>query len=112
MLLAMGHDDGVGQFNALKLPRCVVAFGKSRDLLLWKSWREMNQKAVNFFSICLQLQTHTHTHTPFSLLPYFMQAACWSLQHSFFAHFITFCPGLKAAALSTPGHTLDKNCTI
>ncbi|KAF1375358.1 hypothetical protein PFLUV_G00219000 [Perca fluviatilis] len=44
MLLAMGHDDGVGQFNGLKLPRCVVALGKSRDLLLWKSWREMQQK--------------------------------------------------------------------
>eukprot|EP00064_Thunnus_orientalis_P021349 superscaffoldBa00006417_g21510 len=44
MLLAMGRDDGVGQFNGLKLPRCVVALGKSRDLLLWKSWREMQQK--------------------------------------------------------------------
>ncbi|XP_071329524.1 ferroptosis suppressor protein 1 [Trachinotus anak] len=43
MLLAMGRDDGVGQFNGLKLPRCVVALGKSRDLLLWKSWREMKQ---------------------------------------------------------------------
>ncbi|KAI3363549.1 hypothetical protein L3Q82_012146 [Scortum barcoo] len=44
MLLAMGHDDGVGQFNGLKLPRCLVALGKSRGLLLWKSWREMEQK--------------------------------------------------------------------
>ncbi|XP_031159523.1 apoptosis-inducing factor 2 [Sander lucioperca] len=44
MLLAMGHDDGVGQFNGLKLPRFVVALGKSRDLLLWKSWREMQQR--------------------------------------------------------------------
>ncbi|XP_077938101.1 ferroptosis suppressor protein 1 isoform X1 [Gasterosteus aculeatus] len=44
MLLAMGRDDGVGQFNGLKLPRCVVALGKSRDLLLWKSWREMQQQ--------------------------------------------------------------------
>lgn len=44
MLLAMGRDDGVGQFNGLKLPRCLVALGKSRDLLLWKSWREMKQK--------------------------------------------------------------------
>ncbi|KAM4591813.1 ferroptosis suppressor protein 1 isoform 1-T3 [Odontesthes bonariensis] len=44
MLLAMGRDDGVGQFNGLRLPRCVVALGKSRDLLLWKSWREMQQK--------------------------------------------------------------------
>ncbi|XP_034721731.1 apoptosis-inducing factor 2 [Etheostoma cragini] len=43
MMLAMGHDDGVGQFNGLKLPRCVVALAKSRDLLLWKSWREMEQ---------------------------------------------------------------------
>ncbi|XP_034537043.1 apoptosis-inducing factor 2 [Notolabrus celidotus] len=44
MLLAMGHDDGVGQFNGFKLPRFLVALGKSRDLLLWKSWREMQQK--------------------------------------------------------------------
>ncbi|XP_045921222.1 ferroptosis suppressor protein 1-like [Micropterus dolomieu] len=44
MLLAMGHNDGVGQFNGLKLPRFLVALGKSRDLLLWKSWREMQQK--------------------------------------------------------------------
>ncbi|XP_060896443.1 apoptosis-inducing factor 2 [Labrus mixtus] len=44
MLLAMGHDDGVGQFNGLKLPRCLVTLAKSRDLLLWKSWREMGQK--------------------------------------------------------------------
>ncbi|XP_070697259.1 ferroptosis suppressor protein 1 [Pempheris klunzingeri] len=44
MLLAMGHNDGVGQFNGWKLPRCLVTFGKSRDLLLWKSWREMEQK--------------------------------------------------------------------
>ncbi|KAM8893027.1 ferroptosis suppressor protein 1 isoform 1-T3 [Spinachia spinachia] len=44
MLLAMGRDDGVGQFNGLKLPRCVVALGKSRDLLLWKSWKEMKQQ--------------------------------------------------------------------
>ncbi|XP_035029487.2 apoptosis-inducing factor 2 [Hippoglossus stenolepis] len=44
MLLAMGRDDGVGQFNGLKLPRCVVVLGKSRDLLLWKSWREMKQQ--------------------------------------------------------------------
>uniref|UniRef100_A0A8C4I1C3 Ferroptosis suppressor protein 1 n=1 Tax=Dicentrarchus labrax TaxID=13489 RepID=A0A8C4I1C3_DICLA len=44
MLLAMGRDDGVGQFNGLKLPRCLVTLGKSRDLLLWKSWREMEQK--------------------------------------------------------------------
>ncbi|XP_056250798.1 apoptosis-inducing factor 2 [Seriola aureovittata] len=43
MLLAMGRNDGVGQFNGLKLPRSVVALGKSRDLLLWKSWREMKQ---------------------------------------------------------------------
>ncbi|KAG7215006.1 hypothetical protein INR49_022896 [Caranx melampygus] len=43
MLVAMGRDDGVGQFNGLRLPRSVVALGKSRDLLLWKSWREMKQ---------------------------------------------------------------------
>ncbi|KAG8000413.1 Apoptosis-inducing factor 2 [Nibea albiflora] len=44
MLLAMGYNDGVGQFNGLRLPRCLVVLGKSRDLLLWKSWREMEQK--------------------------------------------------------------------
>ncbi|XP_069394189.1 LOW QUALITY PROTEIN: ferroptosis suppressor protein 1 [Paralichthys olivaceus] len=44
MLLAMGRDDGVGQFNGFKLPRCAVVLGKSRDLLLWKSWREMKQQ--------------------------------------------------------------------
>ncbi|XP_056903448.1 apoptosis-inducing factor 2 [Takifugu flavidus] len=44
MLLAMGRDDGVGQVNGFQLPRCLVALLKSRDLLLWKSWREMKQK--------------------------------------------------------------------
>ncbi|KAM3835928.1 ferroptosis suppressor protein 1-like [Diretmus argenteus] len=45
MLLAMGHDDGVGQYNGLRLPRSLVALAKSRDLLLWKSWRLMEQKS-------------------------------------------------------------------
>ncbi|KAG9344510.1 hypothetical protein JZ751_011180 [Albula glossodonta] len=45
MLMAMGRNDGVGQFNGLKLPRFLVTQGKSKDLLLWKSWREMGQKA-------------------------------------------------------------------
>ncbi|KAM6956683.1 ferroptosis suppressor protein 1 [Aplochiton taeniatus] len=45
MLLAMGHNDGVGQFNGLRLPRWLVTLGKSKNLLLWKSWREMGQKA-------------------------------------------------------------------
>ena len=44
MLLAMGRDDGVGQFNGWQLPRFLVTLGKSRDLLVWKSWREMEQK--------------------------------------------------------------------
>lgn len=52
MLLAMGHDDGVGQFNGFRLPRFLVALGKSRDLLLWKSWRQMEQK---------QPQWHQHS---------------------------------------------------
>nr|XP_057915312.1 apoptosis-inducing factor 2 [Doryrhamphus excisus]XP_057915322.1 apoptosis-inducing factor 2 [Doryrhamphus excisus] len=43
MLLAMGRDDGVGQFNGLRLPRCLVAIAKSRDLLVWKSWKDMGQ---------------------------------------------------------------------
>ncbi|XP_065153346.1 ferroptosis suppressor protein 1 [Paramisgurnus dabryanus] len=45
MLVAMGKDDGVGQFNGYKLPRFLVAKGKSQSLLLWKSWGEMGQKA-------------------------------------------------------------------
>ncbi|KAJ8250567.1 hypothetical protein COCON_G00224890 [Conger conger] len=45
MLLAMGRDDGVGQFGGVQLPRCLVTLGKSRGLLLWKSWREMGQTA-------------------------------------------------------------------
>ncbi|KAF3707851.1 Apoptosis-inducing factor 2 [Channa argus] len=44
MLLAMGRNDGVGQFNGFRLPRFLVTLGKSRDLLLWKSWKEMQQK--------------------------------------------------------------------
>lgn len=44
MLLAMGHDDGVGQYNGFRLPRWFVAWGKSRDVLVWKSWKEMKQK--------------------------------------------------------------------
>lgn len=44
MLLALGPDEGVGQFNGMRLPRCLVALGKSRTLLLWKSWWEMDQK--------------------------------------------------------------------
>ncbi|XP_056147707.1 apoptosis-inducing factor 2 isoform X2 [Lampris incognitus] len=45
MLLAMGRNDGVGQYNGLRLPRFLVTLGKSKDLLLWKSWREMGQKS-------------------------------------------------------------------
>ena len=45
MLLAMGVNDGVGQYNGLRLPRCAVVLAKSKDLLLWKSWREMGQKS-------------------------------------------------------------------
>lgn len=47
MLIAMGKDSGVGQFNGHKLPRFLVTKGKSQSLLLWKSWREMGQKAPN-----------------------------------------------------------------
>ncbi|XP_010868511.1 apoptosis-inducing factor 2 [Esox lucius] len=45
MLLAMGHNDGVGQFSGVRLPRFLVTQGKSKDLLVWKSWKEMGQKA-------------------------------------------------------------------
>ncbi|KAA0717707.1 Apoptosis-inducing factor 2 [Triplophysa tibetana] len=47
MLVAMGRDDGVGQFNGYKLPRFLVVKGKSQGLMLWKSWNEMGQKAPN-----------------------------------------------------------------
>ncbi|XP_024120492.1 ferroptosis suppressor protein 1-like, partial [Oryzias melastigma] len=43
MLVAMGRNDGVGQFNGYRLPRFLVTWGKSRDLLLWMSWKEMQQ---------------------------------------------------------------------
>ncbi|XP_020565040.1 apoptosis-inducing factor 2-like [Oryzias latipes] len=43
MLVAIGRNDGVGQFNGYRLPRFLVTLGKSRDLLLWKSWKEMQQ---------------------------------------------------------------------
>ncbi|KAG5267041.1 hypothetical protein AALO_G00239160 [Alosa alosa] len=43
MLLAMGCDDGVGQFNGYRLPRFLVIQGKSKSLLLWKSWKDMGQ---------------------------------------------------------------------
>ncbi|XP_061600882.1 apoptosis-inducing factor 2 [Cololabis saira] len=43
LLLALGPDDGVGQFSGWRLPRFLVVLGKSRDLLLWKSWRELGQ---------------------------------------------------------------------
>lgn len=55
------------------------------------------------------LPTVADTHSPFSLLSDCMQAACWSLQHSFLAHFITFCPGFRAWAWTTPGCTLDSS---
>ncbi|KAJ8248472.1 hypothetical protein GJAV_G00242380 [Gymnothorax javanicus] len=45
MLLAMGRRDGVGQFGGVRLPRCLVTKAKSEGLLLWKSWREMEQSA-------------------------------------------------------------------
>ncbi|TSK22815.1 Neuroblast differentiation-associated protein AHNAK [Bagarius yarrelli] len=50
MLLAMGRNDGVGQFNGYKLPRFLVAKGKSEGLMLWKSWKEMEQKAPSYKS--------------------------------------------------------------
>ncbi|KAJ3610833.1 hypothetical protein NHX12_022923 [Muraenolepis orangiensis] len=45
MLLAMGCDDGVGQFKGFHLPRCAVVLAKSKNLMLWKSWREMDQSS-------------------------------------------------------------------
>lgn len=43
MLLAMGRDDGVGQFNGYRVPRFLVTQGKSKSLFVWKSWSEMGQ---------------------------------------------------------------------
>ncbi|XP_069835269.1 ferroptosis suppressor protein 1 [Dendropsophus ebraccatus] len=44
MLLSMGRNDGVGQFNGYYIGRYCVALVKSRDVFVSKSWNEMGQK--------------------------------------------------------------------
>ncbi|KAE8591206.1 hypothetical protein XENTR_v10018341 [Xenopus tropicalis] len=43
MLLSMGRNDGVGQFNGCYLGRFFVTMAKSRDIFVSKSWKEMGQ---------------------------------------------------------------------
>ncbi|XP_067828635.1 ferroptosis suppressor protein 1-like isoform X2 [Heptranchias perlo] len=45
MLLSMGRNDGVGQLYGYHVGKLIVVLAKSRDLLVWKSWREMGQTA-------------------------------------------------------------------
>ncbi|XP_018416778.1 PREDICTED: apoptosis-inducing factor 2 [Nanorana parkeri] len=43
MLLSMGRNDGVGQFNGFYMGRVLVTKAKSRDIFVGKSWKEMEQ---------------------------------------------------------------------
>ncbi|XP_051897496.1 ferroptosis suppressor protein 1-like [Pristis pectinata] len=45
MLLSMGRNDGIGQIFGFHVGKFVVVQAKSKDLLVWKSWREMGQTA-------------------------------------------------------------------
>ncbi|XP_077115388.1 ferroptosis suppressor protein 1 isoform X1 [Ranitomeya variabilis] len=44
MLVSMGRNDGVGQFNGYYIGRCLVTVVKSKDVLVTKSWKDMGQK--------------------------------------------------------------------
>ncbi|KAM5141044.1 ferroptosis suppressor protein 1 [Mantella aurantiaca] len=44
MLLSMGRNDGVGQFNGFYMGRVFVTKVKSRDIFVSKSWKDMEQK--------------------------------------------------------------------
>ncbi|XP_063817386.1 ferroptosis suppressor protein 1 [Pseudophryne corroboree] len=44
MLLSMGRNDGVGQFNGHYMGSVLVTMAKSRDVFVSKSWKEMGQK--------------------------------------------------------------------
>ncbi|XP_075698867.1 ferroptosis suppressor protein 1 [Rhinoderma darwinii] len=44
MLLSLGRNDGVGQFNGYYMGRFCVTLLKSRDVFVSKSWKEMGQK--------------------------------------------------------------------
>lgn len=45
MLLSMGRDNGIGQLYGYHVGKFVVVQAKSKDLLVWKSWKEMGQTA-------------------------------------------------------------------
>ncbi|XP_072347678.1 ferroptosis suppressor protein 1 [Scyliorhinus torazame] len=45
MLLSMGRNNGIGQINGWHVGKFVVVMAKSKDLLVWKSWKEMGQTA-------------------------------------------------------------------
>ncbi|XP_069609319.1 ferroptosis suppressor protein 1 isoform X1 [Ranitomeya imitator] len=44
MLVSMGRNDGVGQFNGYYIGRCLVTAVKSKDVLVTRSWKDMGQK--------------------------------------------------------------------
>ncbi|XP_077310693.1 ferroptosis suppressor protein 1 isoform X1 [Lithobates pipiens] len=44
MLLSMGRNDGVGQFNGFYMGKMLVTKAKSRDIFVSKSWNNMGQK--------------------------------------------------------------------
>ncbi|XP_068113569.1 ferroptosis suppressor protein 1 [Hyperolius riggenbachi] len=44
MLLSMGRNDGVGQFNGCYMGHALVTMAKSRDIFVSKSWKDMGQK--------------------------------------------------------------------
>ncbi|XP_078386960.1 ferroptosis suppressor protein 1-like [Cetorhinus maximus] len=45
MLLSMGRNDGIGQLYGWHVGKFIVVMAKSKDLLVWKSWKEMGQTA-------------------------------------------------------------------
>ncbi|XP_072881674.1 ferroptosis suppressor protein 1-like isoform X2 [Hemitrygon akajei] len=45
MLLSMGRNDGIGQIVGFQVGKLVVVPAKSKDMLVWKSWKEMGQTA-------------------------------------------------------------------
>ncbi|XP_069741550.1 ferroptosis suppressor protein 1-like isoform X2 [Narcine bancroftii] len=45
MLLSMGRNDGIGQLFGFHIGKFVVVPLKSKDLMVWKSWKGMGQTA-------------------------------------------------------------------
>uniref|UniRef100_V9KZU6 Ferroptosis suppressor protein 1 n=1 Tax=Callorhinchus milii TaxID=7868 RepID=V9KZU6_CALMI len=43
MLLSLGRDDGIGQLYGFHAGKFIVTLAKSKDLMVWKSWKEMDQ---------------------------------------------------------------------